>query len=381
MPFVRQRSDLVLSDEEREVLKKIETSRTEPYSKVIRAKIMLRYNEGQAINAIAVNLGTNRPLIERCIDKALSGGIEVALSDLHRSGRPASISAEDKAWVISLACCKPKDYGYSYESWTISLLTKHVKENATTVGHASLAKAGKSLIHGILKEMPIQPHKKVSYLVRKDKDFEEKMAQVLLVYKEVQMVNEQEKYEDLGRRWSVVSYDEKPGIQALDGIAPDLPPVPGRHPAMARDSEYIRHGTLSLLAGIDLHNGQVFGTVRERHRSAEFTEFLSVLDKHYPVDWEIRIILDNHSSHLSKETIKWLKDHPNRFDFIHTPKHGSWLNLVEIFFSKMTRSFLRFIRVKSKSELKERIEKYLEEINKDPVVFRWKYKMDEVLKF
>lgn len=381
MPFKKQRSDLILSNEEREILEKIEASRTESYAKVIRARIMLKYSKGLAINAIAVNLGTTRPLIERCIDKALSGGIEVALADLPRSGRPATISADDKTWVISIACGKPKDMGYSYETWTISLLTKHVKTHAIAEGHPALIRAGKSLIHGILKEMPIQPHKKVSYLVRKDDAFEEKMAQVLLVYKEVQMVNEQEQFEDLGRRWSVISYDEKPGIQAMDTIAPDLPPVPGKYPAMARDSEYVRHGTLSLLAGIDLHNGRVFGTVCERHRSIEFTEFLSILDKHYPPGWELRIILDNHSAHISKETVKWLKNYPNRFDFIYTPKHGSWLNLIEMFFSKMTRSFLRFIRVKSKEELKDRIEKYLEEINKEPVVFRWKYKMDQILKF
>lgn len=205
------------------------------------------------------------------------------------------------------------------------------------------------------------------------------MAQVLMVYKEVQIVNEGDKSEEGERLWSVISYDEKPGIQAIESTAPDLPPVPGKYPAMARDSEYRRHGTVSLLAGIDLHNGHVTGIVRDRHRSREFIEFLSVLDQEYPAKWKLRIILDNHSAHISKETIQWLKKYPNRFEFIYTPKHGSWLNLIEIFFSKMARSFLRFIRVSSKEDLKERIEKYLNEINEEPVVFRWKYKMDDIL--
>ena len=95
-------------------------------------------------------------------------------------------------------------------------------------------------------------------------------------------------------------------------------------------------------------------------------------------DWIIRIVLDNHSSHISKETQKYLKTRPNRFHFIFTPKHGSWLNLIESFFSKITRSFLRHIRVDSKEELVNRIYQGIDEINQDPVVFRWRYKMDEI---
>lgn len=103
-------------------------------------------------------------------------------------------------------------------------------------------------------------------------------------------------------------------------------------------------------------------------------------DTYYPSDWKLRIILDNHSSHISKETMIWLKGKPNGFEFIYTPKHGSWLNLIEIFFSKMTRAFLRSLRVTSKTNLKQRIEKYLDEVNAALVVFKWKYKLDEVMR-
>ena len=123
----------------------------------------------------------------------------------------------------------------------------------------------------------------------------------------------------------------------------------------------------------------MIGLVRDRHRSREFVEFLEKLDLEYPKDWKIRIILDNHSAHISKETISALSKYPNRFEFIFTLKHGSWLNLIEMFFSKMSRSFLRAIRVKSKEELKNRILKYLDEVNMYPVVFRWKYKLDEIV--
>jgi transposase len=113
---------------------------------------------------------------------------------------------------------------------------------------------------------------------------------------------------------------------------------------------------LSLLAGIDLLTGQVHACVENRHRSREFIGFLKKLDAAYPSDTAIKIILDNHSAHVSKETNKWLAEQRDgRFTFVFTPKHGSWLNLVEGFFSKMARSVLRRIRVASKAELKQRI--------------------------
>jgi hypothetical protein len=102
-------------------------------------------------------------------------------------------------------------------------------------------------------------------------------------------------------------------------------------------------------------------------------------DGHYPEDWKVRIILDNHSAHISKETMRWLKTKPNRLEFAYTPQHASWLNIIDVFFSKMSRAFLRSLRVSSKSELKQRIAQYLQEVNASPVVFRWKYKLDEIL--
>jgi len=153
---------------------------------------------------------------------------------------------------------------------------------------------------------------------------------------------------------AIVSYDEKPGVQAIGTTAPDLPPEPSRHACMARDHEYVRHGTLSLLAGIDLVTGAVVASVEERHRSREFVAFLQKLNDAYPSSTAIKLILDNHSAHISKETKAWLVTQPEgRFTFVFTPKHGSWLNLVEGFFSKLARSVLRHIRVASKDELKE----------------------------
>ena len=174
----------------------------------------------------------------------------------------------------------------------------------------------------------------------------------------------------------IFSYDEKPGIQAIATTAPDLPPEPGVHETFARDHEYERKGTVSLLAGIDLLTGQVHALVRDRHRSCEFIEFLQLVDAAYPTHTAIKLILDNHSAHISKQTKYWLAKQPaGRFEFTLTPKHGSWLNLIEGFFSKLARSVLRHIRVTTKQELKDRIMAAMAEFNRHPVVHTWSYKL------
>jgi transposase len=176
---------------------------------------------------------------------------------------------------------------------------------------------------------------------------------------------------------AIISYDEK-GIQAIATTAPDLPPEPGVHATFAREHEYKRHGTVSLLAGIDLVTGKVHALVKDRHRSREFIEFLKLLDAAYPAHTAIKLILDNHSAHISKETRTWLAGQPaHRFEFTFTPKHGSWLNLVEGFFSKLARSVLRHIRVASKEELKDRLMAAINYFNRDPVVHTWTYKLDK----
>lgn len=378
MPFQRKKPALILKENEKEKLKKLACSRAETVSRARRASILLGYAAGEAVNAIAKELKITRPTVDLCVDKALAGGVEVALQDLRGRGRRAEIDDGDRAWLTGVACQKPKDLGYAAETWTLKQLAKHARERCAAEGHPALARCCKSMVHEILKKSEVKSHKVTCYLERRDPQFEEKVAQVLSVYKEVHIVNERELGGVRDRGWCAVSCDEKPGIQAVENAAPDLPPVPGELPTTDRDYEYRRHGTVSLLAGIDLHDGSVLGLVRDGHRSLEFTEFLSLLDSRYRPGWRVKVVLDNHSAHISKETVGWLKERPGRFEFVFTPKHGSWLNLVEMFFSKMAGAFLRHIRVKSKDELKRRIEQYLAEVNADPVVFKWEYKLDEV---
>ena len=377
MAAKRTPQKLEIGHKEIERLEQLSVSRSEPYDCVTRARVLLAYCAGDRKSAIARRMGVSRPTVDLCIKKALCGGIDVALKDLPRSGRTNVITAEDKTWVVSLACSKPTDHGYASEKWTLKQLAKHVRTRAQVTGHPSLDRAGKATVQRILKENELKPHKTTYFLEGRDPEFEEEMAQVLFVYKEIEhgrLIGE--KNQD--RRKTTVSYDEKPGIQAIANVAADLAPVSHYYATWARDHEYKRLGTVSLLAGLDLHDGHVHALVRDRHRSREFTEFLEEMDHYYPSDWKIRVVLDNHSAHVSKETLKWLESRPNRFDFVFTPKHASWLNMVEILFSKMARSFLRGIRVESKEELVARIYRYVQEINDSPVIFRWKYKLDEV---
>jgi len=375
MPFELKKAKLRLSSEVKKELDRISRSRTEKASRVERAKILLLYAEGNSVNSIAKALSTNRPKVDRCIEKALQLGVLTALDDLPRSGKPPKISEEAKAWLINLACTKPKDHGYSFELWTQSLLAEHARLHGFKHGHRSLNNIQKGTVSKILKKSSIKPHKISYYLERRDPDFERKMVQVLHVYKQVELIKEN-KADTQGIAY--LSYDEKPGIQAIESTSPDLPPVPGKYGTISRDSEYIRHGTLSLLAGIDLLDGQVHAIVADRHRSKEFVTFLKLLDLLYPDDVLIRIVLDNHSIHVSKETRTYLKSKPNRFDLVFTPTHGSWLNIIESLFAKMAKTFLKGLRVDSKEDLRKRIITWIGEINAFPVQFKWKYGLDKL---
>jgi transposase len=373
MPFASRRAKLEISDEDVTWLAQLAQSRSEAAGRVQRAEILRRYYRGETVSSIAAALRTNRPKVERCLSKALQLGVRMALEDLPGRGRPPSLSAEARAWVVSLACQKPKELGYAQELWTTRLLAKHVRGHCVAADHASLQQLARGTVSKILRANQVQPHKIRYYLERRDPDFDAKMQPVLHVYREVELWRPTGAPSELV---AVLSYDEKPGIQAIENTAPDLPPVPGKQVSVGRDHEYIRHGTLSLLAGIDLLSGEILGLVRERHRSVEFIEFLRLTDSHYPPEARIPMILDNHSAHISRETRSYLATVPNRFEFTFTPTHGSWLNLIESFFGKMAKTLLRGIRVASQDELKARIEMYLQEVNEEPVVFRWKYKLE-----
>src|SRR6516162_5571040 len=375
----RRAIELSMSAEEIEHLTSLSRSRSEPARRVQRARILLAYRERQSFYAVGRSLGVHHQTVERCIERALAFGALAALDDRPHPGKEPTITPEARAWLASLACDKAKEHGYPHELWTTRLLAAHARKHGPAAGHSCLAKLVQGTVCKLLAREEIKPHKVRYYLDQRDAEFEQKMAEVLCVYREVQILKRIAESRKSDESVAIVSYDEKPGIQAIATTSPDLPPVPGVHATFARDHEYKRHGTLSLLAGIDLLTGKVHALAKDRHRSREFIEFLKLLDTAYPAQTAIKVILDNHSAHISRETRAWLAAQPaGRFKFTFTPKHGSWLNLVEGFFSKFARSVLRHIRVTSKYELKQRIMAGINDINRHPVIHTWSYKLAEV---
>ena len=367
---------LTIGDEDLARLKAIARSRTEPASRVERARMLLAYREEPSFFAVGRAVGTHHQTVQRCVERAVAYGALTALDDRPRPGKEPTITAEAKVWLVDLACRKAKELGYPHELWTTRLLARHAREHGPTAGHDCFASLAQGTVCKILNKQEVKPHKVRYYLERRDAEFENKMAEVLCVYREVAILKQATAAPT--KAVAIVSYDEKPGIQAIATTAPDLPPTPGVHPSFARDYEYKRHGTLSLLAGIDLLTGRVHALVKDRHRSREFIEFLQLLDAAYPADTAIKLILDNHSAHISKETQAWLAAQPEgRFQFTFTPVHGSWLNLIEGFFSKLARSVLRHIRVASKQELKDRILAAIDHFNQNPIVHTWTYKLEK----
>lgn len=372
---------LPLSDEDKKYLKSLSKTRTIQAQVVDRARILLYKADGVSFDDIAARLNISKRTVRLCISKFNNGGIDAALFDAKRSGRPAEVSDDAKAWIINLACQRPADLGYSQELWTLAKLHKHIQQNAQQAGFPRLTTITKAYVQKLLQDNQIKPFKIKYYCEKRDPDFESKMHEVLVVYKQVEMQFDENGniiVPDDYKLTITVSYDEKPGIQAIANTSKDLRPTEDNG-EVYRDYEYKRLGTVSLLAGIDMLTGEAIPLVRDTHKSSDFIDFLKILDKKYPSQDTIRIILDNHSAHTSKETKRFLATMPKeRFEFVFTPKHGSWLNMIEGFFGKMTKQMLRGIRVNSKQELVDRIYQYFDEINKEPVVYHWKYKMDDI---
>lgn len=372
---------LIVTNDDRETLESLTRTRTLQAQIVTRARIILLKADGESIDAIADKVSLNRNSVMLCLKKYREGGIENAIYDAPGRGRNSEITDDEKAWIIDIACRKPTEFGYAAETWTYAKLTAHINETAESAGHTRLSTIAKTSIKKILDDAAIKPFRINYYCENRDPEFEGKMHNVLVVYKQISMRFDSDgnllPTTDGEPEIHTVSYDEKPGIQAIATTSPDRLPTVEKGVIM-RDYEYVRHGTVSLLAAIDLLTGEAIPLVRDTHKSSDFIEFLKLLDNKYPKGDKIRLVLDNHTAHTSKETRSFLATIPGRFEFVFTPKHGSWLNMIEGFFGKMTHQMLRGIRVQSKEELVERIYKYFYEVNKVPVIHHWKYKMDEI---
>lgn len=382
---------VALGAEDREMLERLARMRTAQAQTVTRARILLLRDSGETLVSIAEKVGLAVNSVRLCVTKYLEGGVEHALSDDARSGRPREIDDADRAFVVDLACQRPADLGYATKLWTNDLLTAHVRKTAEAAGHPRLATVATGTVHNILANAQLKLHKMTYYCERRDPNLEAKTRDVLLLHEQLPFRFDEDgnliPWEE-GQEARVLSYDKKPGTQDAREHCPDLRPVSDAAPdpqpeaggrgTVGRDYEYGRLETLSLLASIDLLTGEATPLAGETHKSSDYVEFLRILDGKYPKGDLIRIVLDDVSARTSAETRHYLTTVPGRFEFVSAPKHGSWLNLVEGLFSRMTRQMLRGIRVSRKDELKERILRYFREVNAEPVAYRWKWNLSDI---
>ncbi len=190
MPFPRKRTVLQFTAPEERKLESIRKSRTEEKRRTLRAAILLDSRSGRSDETIARRHHVSRGTVVLCIRKCLEFGLDAALGELPRAGKPRQLPDDAIAWVLNCACQKPKELGYSYELWTYQLLTSHVRRHCVAAGHPALQKLSRSKLHKILRQGELRPHKIRYYVERRDPALESKMANVLHVYKEVQIVNE-----------------------------------------------------------------------------------------------------------------------------------------------------------------------------------------------
>src|SRR5438270_8608457 len=281
---------LSVDTDQRRTLVEVARSRTEPVNRVERAGIILAYLDEPSAYAVARAMGVSQKTVTRCLQRAAELGVLAALDDRARTGREARITAEARTWLVGLACAKPTQFGYPHELWTTRLLAAHARDHGPRAGHPSLANLAQGTVCKILAAHEVKPHRVRHYLQRRDHEFEPKMAEVLCVYREVAMRRAAPGGAAREPAVAVISYDEKPGIQAIGAIAPDLRPVTDTHPTIRRGHEYRRHGTVTLMAGIDLLTGQVHAFVKDRHRSREFIEFLNMIDFLNMLDAAVRFL-------------------------------------------------------------------------------------------
>lgn len=316
---------LELSHEDYEYLQSLIRRRTVQAQVVDRAKLLI-YKVQRASNAdIAERIDVNINTVRLCLQKHVKGGVQNALSDRPCKGRSAEITDDAVAWILNISCQHPADLGYAQELWMLKKLHRHIQSHAAEAGFARLETVSKSRVRQLLQESDIKLFKIKYYCEKRDSLFESKIRDILLVYKQMGL-----QFDESGniiapddhKLTITVSYDENPGTQAVANTSGDLRPT-GENGEVFRDCEYKRLGTVSLLAGIDLLTSEAVPLVSNTHKNSDFIEFLKILDKKYPSQDTIRIILANYSAHKSKETRRFLSTMPDgRFEFVFTPKHG-----------------------------------------------------------
>lgn len=343
----QQLQPVVLSNEEREHLVSLSRRRTSAQAIACRARIILAAAEGLSNMAVADAVAVSRVTVGKWRGRFLERRID-GLFDEARSGAPRKITDADVERVVTKV---------------LETTPKH----ATHWSTRSLAREtgmSQSAVSRIFRAFALQPHRAETFKLSNDPLFVEKVRDIVGLY-----MNPPTKA-------VVLCVDEKTQIQALDRTQPVFPMRPGLPERRTRD--YVRHGTTTLFAALDVKSGQVIGDCRQRHRASEFLQFLGRIDAAVPADLDLHVILDNVSTHKTKAVHRWLVRHP-RFHLHFTPTYSSWINLVERWFAEITEKQIRRGTHKSTKTLIDAIRQYLDGWNKNPRPFVWTKTADDIL--
>lgn len=343
----RPKSALILSEQENEQLKVISNSRSLPHGLVTRAQIIVMAAQGATNRSIAEKLGFSMQSVCKWRQRYIEQGIE-GLHDELRPGRPRSISDEKVAILIRKTLnTKPKDGTH----WTIRSMAKETHVSRQTV-------------HRIWNAFGLQPHRQRHFKLSTDPFFVEKVRDIVGLY-----LNPPDKA-------MVLCVDEKSQIQALNRTQPLLPMGLGYVEGVTHD--YVRHGTTTLFAALDIASGQVLTKCKHRHRHQEYLGFLKYIDANVPQKLDIHLVVDNYSTHKHPTVKRWLTTHP-RYQVHYTPTYASWLNQIEIWFNLITQKAIRRGTFKSVKELIFKIDQFVQNYNSNTRPFVWTATADSIL--
>lgn len=340
MGFMRT-EPIKLTDAERAELQRRMRSRRAPAEDARIARVLILLEQGETYRQIAEKVDCSEPFISKWKRRFLRQGL-AGLYTRH-AGRPTKVlTPKMEARILNWTRKKPTD-GTTH--WSTRRLAKKLG-----IHHM--------MVQRVWNKHGIQPHRIERYMASNDPDFEKKAADIIGLYLKPP------------QHAAVFCLDEKTAIQALDRRDPILPLSPGR--AERHGFEYVRHGTLSLYAALDTATGEVIGKTVERHTSQEFVAFLNHLVAHQPDDRAIHIVLDNLSAHKTKLVDEFLDAHPN-VHFHFTPTYSSWLNQIELWFSKIERDLIHRGVFTSARDLARKIMRYIRHYNRDPKPVKWIY--------
>ena len=339
---------LTLSSEDQQWLQKQATSAVAPKRLVERCQIILRTMASESQIQIAATLGITRQKVARWQARFLASGRQGLEQDAPGRGRKPSYGPEMGQLIVQRTLhSRPPNATH----WSQRSLGEALGVSDSTIGRVWLA-------HGL------KPHLVRTFKVSNDPRFAEKLEDIVGLYV------------DAPEHAIVLSCDEKSQVQALDRTQPGLPLKKGRAGTMTHD--YVRHGTTTLFAALNVADGTVIGHCQARHRHQEWLAFLKLIDQRTPVDRELHLILDNYATHKHPKVQKWLAAHP-RFHLHFTPTSASWLNMVERFFRDLTVNRLRRGVFHSLPELVAALESYVAKHNRDPKPFIWTAKANDIL--